>query len=417
MKWNRSKLESMNKRQRSSHLRRVLSRYMSGRLRTFCHISEYDEAGYRQLHRLIAASDPLVLWAPSSQFLSDPSVCGISSRDFLNLVENGAVQVVARERWLTDRSFRDGHKWGPAAWEPFIDGTLENIAREDAQRQSDPRKRRVIVAEEESKTEWLPQAREETPAVVAGIARTLIDGSRRGEIPPGTLSTAARAGEEIDDRVEVVLRDAHNHAEAIDIAKARTAILLSPRESVFSRLVTDLFVESEDETEGARGSGFDKEDVVTASHLSRELVELLGRLEVLRPSTDIQAFVLGQGHPELIRWTRRVMHQLRHVPPQRLEEEMAKELALGLEDAEFTSIPVDVAAIPLVGAIFEALMAPAPLAITNLAFGAYPSLRRGAEQLDLIDSAYRGPKWPFRYLFGTGPRRGRHRDLVELLEG
>lgn len=32
---------------------------------TFCHIGEYDEAGYRMLHRMLAMSQPLILWAPT----------------------------------------------------------------------------------------------------------------------------------------------------------------------------------------------------------------------------------------------------------------------------------------------------------------------------------------------------------------
>ena len=35
----------------------------SGLFPTFCHIGEYDEAGYRMLHRMLAMSQPLILWA------------------------------------------------------------------------------------------------------------------------------------------------------------------------------------------------------------------------------------------------------------------------------------------------------------------------------------------------------------------
>jgi hypothetical protein len=29
---------------------------------TFCHIGEYDLSGYRMLHRMLAMSQPLILW-------------------------------------------------------------------------------------------------------------------------------------------------------------------------------------------------------------------------------------------------------------------------------------------------------------------------------------------------------------------
>jgi len=32
---------------------------------TFCHISEYRLQGYSSLHRMLACSRPLVLWAPA----------------------------------------------------------------------------------------------------------------------------------------------------------------------------------------------------------------------------------------------------------------------------------------------------------------------------------------------------------------
>ena len=65
--------------------------------RTFCHINEYDDWGYRNLRRMIAASDPLVIWAPSSQLLGKSSTTKLTPREFLNCVENGAVQVAGRE--------------------------------------------------------------------------------------------------------------------------------------------------------------------------------------------------------------------------------------------------------------------------------------------------------------------------------
>lgn len=41
-------------------------------LPTFCHVSELGALGYGNLHRMLAMSRPLNLWAPSSVLLRDP---------------------------------------------------------------------------------------------------------------------------------------------------------------------------------------------------------------------------------------------------------------------------------------------------------------------------------------------------------
>jgi len=78
--------------------------------RTFCHISEYGDAGYANLHRLVAASSPLVLWAPSSARIASP-VCRLGPTEFVKLVERRTIRVIGREDWIMNRAFRDGHRW------------------------------------------------------------------------------------------------------------------------------------------------------------------------------------------------------------------------------------------------------------------------------------------------------------------
>ncbi|GHG38657.1 MULTISPECIES: hypothetical protein [Amycolatopsis] len=81
---------------------------MSG-FRTFCHIGEYGEAGYRNLHRMVVSSDPLVLWAPSSTLLSASQV---EPRQFVRLVDDRHVRVIAREPWLLSRTLGIGIRRG-----------------------------------------------------------------------------------------------------------------------------------------------------------------------------------------------------------------------------------------------------------------------------------------------------------------
>lgn len=389
------------------------------RLRTFCHISEYDQAGYRQLRRLIAASDPLVLWAPSSEFLSDPS-CPISSREFLEFIEGGVIQVIAREEWLNSPQKRNEHPWPKARWNAHIDGALQSMCRRDDSI-ADPRERRVMSVGEETGKGWAEQAIEERPEVAAEIAGALGDATKEGEIPLGTLQTAARAKGGPTKKVEAVLRDAYNHSDAIKQAKAETAILLGPGDGIFARQVaaihTDAIAAGTGPAEQARRS--EAEAVLAASELSRQLVELLAMLEELGPGTDLRSFLDGPGHRELVKWSRKVIEMLSGIPPEYLREKLAANLKRDLVEGGSTSTPLALraigppsAALAAAGAVTEH----APLALLGLAFNAFPYLYAEAEARDLVDADFSGPQWPFRYLWNGGARHGRLALLLDALE-
>jgi hypothetical protein len=392
---------------------------VAGRLRTFCHISEYDEAGYRQLHRLIAASDPLVLWAPSSQFLSNPAVCRVLPDDFLHFVEEGMVQVVARESWLDSRSFRDSHGWPGAQWNRTIDDALRRMFRDD-QREPDLRRRRVAAAPDETGPDRARRTIEERPEVASEIVEALSDESRGVEIPPGTLATAARKTDDAFGRAEIVLRDAYNHADAIGLTKAETAILLGPGDGVFSQKVAAIFTEEmASEREQVEGDVVDSSTTVTAAQLSRQLVDLLAALEELGPPANLSSFMEGRGHQELIDWSRAVIDLLVGVRPTKLKDELVVKLRADLEAGTFPPAPLDQRftdaasiALTVIGFLEES----EPLALFGLAFAVYPLLKAAAKAHDFADVEFTGLQWPFRYLWGTGPRRGRHAQLLDLLE-
>jgi hypothetical protein len=392
---------------------------MDWRLRTFCHISEYDEAGYRRLHRMILASDPLVLWAPSSQLLSDSGVCRIPPDDFLWLVEEGIVQIIAREQWLDSPSFRDSHPWPGARWNRRIDGALRRMFRDD-EREPDLRRRRVAGAPDETGPDRARRALEEQPEVASKVLAVLNDRQRRPEIPPGTLATAARTATGDRGKTEVILRDAFNHAEAIALAEAETAILLSPGGGVFSQLVASAFTQ---EMEGAarKSGGLPVEGSVAAAvaNLAGELVDLLGTLDTVGPVADLRSFVQSPARRELVDWSRAALDALVHRPSEELKEDLALRLKADLEAGRFFSeLPGQRfrEAAALVLAILATLEDPGPLALLGLAFAVYPLLEEGARAQGLADADFSGPQWPFRYVWGTGPRQGQHARLLELLE-
>lgn len=391
---------------------------MDGRLRTFCHISEYDEAGYRQLHRLIAASDPLVLWAPSSQFLSDPRISRVSPDDFLHFVEEGMVQVVARERWLDSRSFRDSHAWPGARWNKYIDSALWRMFRDD-EGEPDLRRRRVAAAPEESGPDQARRTIEERPDVAAEIVDALRDGRRAAEIPPGTLATAERAADDAYGKAEIVLRDAYNHADAMSLTAAETAILLSPGDGVFAQLVAANHAESIATAEESGEAVADRSSSVTAAQLSRQLVDLLAMLETLGPPADLRSFMEGNGHRDLVEWSRSAIDLLVSAHPTKLKQQLVDQLRSDLERGAFRQDPLDervVEAASLAIAMKGLLEGSELLVLFGLAFDAYPLLKRKMRDRDLADAEFTGPQWPFRYLWNTGARHGRHGQLLDLLE-
>lgn len=390
---------------------------VSGHLRTFCHISEYDEAGYRALHRLVAASDPLVLWAPSSKFLTTPG-CRVQADEFLDLVEKGQIQVVAREEWLESRHFRESHKWEGARWDPRVDGALRRMFRDDG-REPDLRRRRVAAAPDEAGHEKALQMVEEEPGVVAEIESALKDERRRLEIPPGTLATAARRADDLPVQTEIVLRDAYNHAEAIDLSRSRTAILLGPGDGVFSQRVAAIFAQDmASKAEYLKPTQAQHAPMSTA-RLSRQLIDLLARLEAQQPNVDLGSFMSGEGHRELVEWSREVMDLLVDVDPAQLQEKMVGHLTGGLKAGSFSIWPPEKRTDDVVNAaigVAGALEGPKPIALLGLAFAVKPFLRAAARAADRADSEFSGPKWPFRYLWDTGPRRSGRQSLLEVLE-
>jgi hypothetical protein len=390
-----------------------------GRLRTFCHISEYDEAGYRQLHRLIAASDPLVLWAPSSQFLSDRSVSRVSPDDFLHFIEKGMVQVVAREPWLDSRSFRDNHGWPGARWNPRIDDALRRMLRDD-EREPDLQRRRVAAAPDENGPDRARQMIKETPEAATEIVEALSDKRREVEIPPGTLATAVRKADDPFGRAEVVLRDAYNHADAIGLTQAETAILLGSGDSVFSQRVAAIFTEEMANYRGqAKGLLADGSTTVTAAQLSSQLVDLLALLETIGPPTDLRSFMKGKGHQELVEWSRKVIKLLVSAHPTKLKEQLVEQLKVDLKDAAFPHPPLDERVVDTASLALAAkgvLEGSEMLVLFGLAFEVYPMLKRGLRARGLADPGFTGPQWPFRYLWGTSARRSRHTQLLDLLE-
>ncbi len=157
--------------------------------RTFCHLSEYGEEGYAQLHRMLAASAPLVLWAPSTSLLQSRD-CLVQPMGFLHYVERGDIRVIGRERWLTSSRYRNAHSWPGAAWNAEVDDKLAEWAETDKVKPLSERK--VVVAAEEGGPQAAEQRLQEDPNAEKETWSALVRADSAGHLPPGVLQSAER---------------------------------------------------------------------------------------------------------------------------------------------------------------------------------------------------------------------------------
>src|SRR6476620_9921478 len=99
---------------------------------TFCHISEFDADGYQSLRHMVAMSAPITLWAPASSFLNRPD-SSVKHHEFRELIRRGAIKVLGRSHWLTDKAWRESkvNDWEGYAWDDSIDGYIRDIYEYD----------------------------------------------------------------------------------------------------------------------------------------------------------------------------------------------------------------------------------------------------------------------------------------------
>ncbi|HEX8646668.1 MAG TPA: hypothetical protein VF715_07180 [Thermoleophilaceae bacterium] len=385
--------------------------------RTFCHVSEYDEWGYRNLHRMIAGSDPLVLWAPSSQLLLHSPACRVGPDEFLEYVERGCVQVVAREDWIEKPRRRNAHPWDGAAWDQGIDGTLRAMCREDAN-EKDLLKRRVAIAPEATGPEAAKRHLADHPETVEELRADLESAARDDRIPPGTLQ-AARPGERsLEEAVEAILKDAFNHAEAIAYTRSESAILLAAQESAFLRYLIGAYARDRDP--GAPGGPPTAQlRAYTNKEINEVLFELLERLEREGP-VDLPRFMRSTGREALIEWTRGVAHRLHYEQPEDLRAELSDELRKTLEAGEFPPVLNNPTKLTLTGGlatgIAEAFTSPSLIGLTGLAFGVVEAAEWTLKQMGLKKREYTGDQWPFQYAYASGASIRKQKALLELFD-
>jgi hypothetical protein len=384
---------------------------------TFCHISEYGRQGYQSLHSLIALSQPLNLWAPSSVLVRHAS--RIPARHFVRYVEQGFIRVQAREPWLTDRAHRDGHRWEGACWDHEIDGALLSILRNDERLPES--ERRVLAAPPERGEELAAERLASDPGQVEYWYRAYRSAHVARRIPEGTLEAARRCAQGGPvDVAKLILGVAYNHGAAFELSGAEAPLLLSQADRRFVRLITRAPTADAAAVRAATAPSRD-----LAAELAVQLLDVLRLLDVHAGPRDLDTFLRGRGRQELVRWIGDMCERYRHHPRRELDGLVIRELRRAVGRARFRS-PVSelrerpmaaaVGSIALAAGAVDFVLAPGDaMGIAGLAAGAYQLGSGLARQMGWAPTPFDGPQWPFLYSYSSKAKRSQLAKLAYAL--
>ncbi|GAA4954135.1 hypothetical protein [Actinoplanes utahensis] len=387
--------------------------------RTFCHISEYGEAGYANLHRLVAGSRPLVLWAPSSVMLRAHS--SIAIEEFLVLLREGLIRIMGRERWLLDRSYRNrrAETWAVAAWDDEIDGEIHRLYINELH-VADPNARTVIVAEEEPGRDWAERTLSRDAGLIGFWQRVLARPDVADCIPGGTLEAIQR--ENMDPEVATlrILRDARNHGQAVRDAAADVPFLLSRADSRFLEILT------ESRLGGAAPPAADLPPrSAPTDALAEQLLEVLERLDECRDDHRVLPFIRRKGHDALIDWL--VGFKTLIEGGSTIDQNaLMRDLALKARQSRRRGLAgyLDGA-----GAVTGTLLATGGAALTAGQFGQDQGVMNAlgltitgaafvnglVRELGMVEGSYDGEQWPYLYTSGRKATRRSHRAMLDHL--
>jgi hypothetical protein len=389
--------------------------------RTFCHISEYGSDGYQNLHRMIAASNALVLWSPSSALLSSDG-CKVGEREFVDYVTAGHVRVLGRESWLISRRFRDNHPWAEGArWIPLVDDEIRRIAEEDATKPT--QERRVLIAPAEGGKEWAEQYVVENPSVLKAVERVVQRGAGVKDLPAGVLETALRYSSDPRGAAVQVLRQAYNHGDAIATSGATAPFFLADQDSKFLRWIGEFDGSGEPRPIKRRRRTAHQD----YARLADQLVDLLRTLDLVGDVHDLHRFVGSEGHAQLANWYARICECATVEDPRSIEGKLYRELQRDLDDARLSNTmrswltKKEAAAelslglsVNVAGLAFDGATA---LSVAGVLLGALPVGKGLLKRLGFIAADYSGNQWPFLYTFGrnaSSRRVGRLRRALGL---
>ncbi|MEU5250788.1 hypothetical protein [Streptomyces longwoodensis] len=400
------------------------------RFATFCHISELGAPGYGELHRMLAASKPLTLWAPSSALLQGPD-CRITSASFVEYVEKGHIRIVARRKWLIDREARDAHPWAGARWDASVDGAIRSIMEDDLAI-ADRSLRRVVAAEDEQGWEFAEAAVEGDREGTLEWERLLASGEAEQVIPPGTLETARRfGGDDPRRQVVAVLRDAYNHGYAVRESDADIPFLMRRIDREFiTRIASMSCPPPVPHLTHPAQTGGEARVPLDLAEITGQLLDVLRSIETSR--TDIRKFIGTQDHTTLVAWTAAICERVKSQGVAAANVDVARELAEQLAQAGFPGLALSElgrhwtageatsAAVASLGYWLTlspfAMGTPGINDILGLLTAAFPVGRGLCKRVGLVPGHFDGPQWPFLYAGKKATRWSVPALLAELQE-
>jgi len=398
------------------------------RFTTFCHISELGSPGYQDLHRMLAASNPLTLWAPSSVLLRT-SGCRISPSQFLDYVNSGHIRIVARRKWLIDREARDTHRWDGARWDPQVDNEVRRVMEEDLGKER--QLRRVVAADDERGLQLAEETVGADPDAVREWERLL---SRENEqeaervIPPGTLQTAREiGGDDIRRQVVIVLRDAFNHGLAMAESDASVPFLMRAADREFINRISAMHY-------GPQGVNAPQPAITPRSQdselaaITAQLVEVLRTIET--DKTDIGRFIGTPEHAAMVAWVDAICERVKWggatatnmTVAHGLVEELTRSGFPGLSLAELrrhASIAEKLAAalgvVDIEYALSPLMHGSADLkALLGLIASVFPVGHGMLKRVGWVPGQFEGTQWPFLYAGTEATRRSRDK-MIKIL--
>ena len=400
---------------------------------TFCHIGEYDEYGYQILHRMLAVSQPLILWAPTSPLL-ERGQCRIPPRNFLRHVEEGRIRVFAREQWLASRNFRDSHPFPGARWTESFDGVLKKMWEEDASRPL--RQRRVVAAPPEEGWQWAKEYLADSPGQVEKWNRLARGKTATSKIPAGTLQAAFKyAGDDSFRLAQAILRDAYNHGQAMRLSGAQAPFWLSPTDRMFLKVLRDTedpgtYTGSQSRSEQTRTAPVSLPEHPpvdeTGTEMAAQLASVLRLLDIGSPSVhrgkDLDEFLRGEERREMVAWLSDICDQLKVTEARNLDRAVVNALRADLDRSGFSRplremlkqpAATAVGAVGLVTTVMGYAIDPGgAVSIAGLFAAAFPVAKELFRSLGYIPAEYTGPQWPFLYSYGS---RATKRNVARLL--
>lgn len=377
-------------------------------LSSFCHINDYREQGFINLHRMIYCSRPLVLWAPSGILLENynkKETCKVSIRDFIEFVEKGKIKVIARESFL-NRKHRNEHPFEGYHWHNVLDDALLQIHKNDEIETLE--NRRVKIVEKEDGYEWADKILEKEPKEVNKIWKLI----NKKKIPLGSLDKALRKDNKVES-VREVLRDVRNHSRAFELSNTDVPILSKQDGDFFRLLEKGDFDDKKENIKEER-----EEKVINTSQLENCVMSLLKRLDEYSRAKSYKDFIYNEeGHREFCEFLFAIYRNLNTIDIKEVSSHLINNIIIEIEKGikqkeditirELLSFPRDklLASLEIGGIITNvAGIIVDPLGILNLigiTLISIPLFTGVLKRVGWIPLPYEGTRWPFLYVFGN----------------